>query len=96
MSQNELIALEDKIELINHYDSIAKDANEKAEELKVEIKSFMTRQGLETITTPNFIIRFIDVVSSRFDTKKFKEDFGAESYAAYCKQILSKKFTITQ
>ena len=96
MSQNEIIAIEDKVNLINHYETIAKEASEKAEEIKNSIKELMTANDLETITTPNFIIRFVSILSSRFDTKRFKEDFGADAYAEYCKQVASKKFTITQ
>jgi len=96
MSQNEIIALESKINLIQHYESIAKDANEKAEVLKNEIKTTMTDNALETITTPNYVIRFIDILSTRFDTKRFKQELGEELYNAFTKQVYSKKFTITQ
>lgn len=96
MSTNDLLQIEDKVNLIKHYESIAENASAQAEEIKNSIKELMTERGLETITTPNFIIRFVNVLSSRFDTKRFKMDFGADAYAEYCKQVASKKFTISQ
>lgn len=96
MSTNELLQIEDKVNLIRHYESIAENASAQAEELKNSIKELMTERGLETITTPNFIIRFVTVLSNRFNSAKFKSDFGKDAYAEYCKVVTSKKFTISQ
>lgn len=96
MSEERKYLVEDKIRLINQYEAIVEDAKEKAEAIKDEIKAMMTEECLDSLVTDNFVVRWTDVVSSRFDTKRFKEDFGAESYAAYCKQIVSKKFTISK
>ena len=95
MSQNEIMNLEARIELIQKYEADAKALQEKADDLKNSIKNQMTTMGTEQITTPNFVIRFIDVLSSRFDTKRFKEDMGEDIYSYYTKQIASKKFTIS-
>ena len=96
MSQNEIITIEGKVRMINQYESIAKDAEAKADAIRSEIKDFMTSRDMDTITTPNFVIRWIDVISNRFDTKRFKLTYGDAAYAAFCKQVPSKKFTITQ
>ena len=96
MSIYEITAIEAKVRLINQYEEIASDAKAKADAIKSEIKDLMTEKKVDTIKTPNFVIRFIDVLSSRFDTKRFKETFGEELYKAYTKEVASKKFTITQ
>lgn len=96
MSIYEITAIEAKVRLINQYEEIASDAKAKADSLKDEIKALMTEKKTDTIKTPNFVIRFIDVLSSRFDTKRFKEEIGADVYKEYCKQVASKKFTISQ
>ena len=82
MSIYEIEAIETKVRLINQYDEIMADAKAKADNLKNEIKEMMTEKKVDTIKTPNFVIRFIDVLSSRFDTKRFKEEI--------------KKFTISK
>ena len=42
-----------------------------------------------------FVVRFIDVLTTRFDTKRFKEKFGEEVYNAFTKQVPSKRFSIS-
>ena len=96
MSIYEIEALEAKVRLINQYEAVAGDAKAKADELKNEIKVMMSEKELSTIKTPNFVIRFIDVLSSRFDTKRFKEVMGEDLYKAFTREVASKKFTITQ
>ena len=96
MSIYEIEAIETKVRLINQYDEIMADAKAKADDLKNEIKEMMTEKKVDTIKTPNFVIRFIDVLSSRFDTKRFKEEIGEDVYKEYCKEIASKKFTISK
>lgn len=96
MSIYEIEAIETKVRLINQYDEIMADAKAKADNLKNEIKEMMTEKKVDTIKTPNFVIRFIDVLSSRFDTKRFKEEIGEDVYKEYCKEIASKKFTISK
>ena len=96
MSIYEIEAIETKVRLINQYDEIMADAKAKADDLKNEIKAMMTEKKVDTIKTPNFVIRFIDVLSSRFDTKRFKEEIGEDVYKEYCKEIASKKFTISK
>ena len=96
MSIYEITAIEAKVRLINQYDEIMADAKAKADNLKNEIKEMMTEKKVDTIKTPNFVIRFIDVLSSRFDTKRFKEEIGEDVYKEYCKEIASKKFTISK
>ena len=96
MSIYEITAIEAKVRLINQYEEIASDAKAKADAIKSEIKDLMTEKKVDTIKTPNFVIRFIDVLSSRFDTKRFKEEIGEDVYKEYCKEIASKKFTISK
>ena len=95
MSTNELLNIENRIYLIQEYESQAKNAMEKAEALKASIKDDMSRKGLEEIKTPNFIVKWVDILSSRFDTKRFKEDMGEDIYNFYTKQVPSRRFTIS-
>ena len=96
MSVNEIAVFENKISLMQQYEKEAESFKKKAEEIKESIKQQMSEMGTEEITTPNFVVRFIDVLTNRFDTKKFKEDMGDEVYTYYLKQVSSKRFTISQ
>lgn len=95
MSQKEKFELEKLIGQMQKYEAQAEELKKKAEEIKDSIKKVMTDNALEEITTANFVVRFIDVLSSRFDTKRFKDDMGDDAYAYYCKQISSKRFTVS-
>ncbi len=96
MSVNEIAVLENKITLMQQYETEAESFKAKAEEIKDSIKKQMSDLGTDEITTPNFVVRFIDVLTNRFDTKKFKEELGDEVYTYYLKQVSSKRFTVSQ
>lgn len=57
------------------------------------IKEEMEAREIETLDLGNVIIRFTSVLSSRFDTKAFKQDF-ADIYAMFTKQVASRRFSI--
>lgn len=57
------------------------------------IKDEMDSREIETLDLGNVIIRFTSVLSSRFDTKAFKQDF-ADIYALFTKQVASRRFSI--
>ena len=94
MSQKDIMTIEEKITLIATYEEIIDDAKAKVEALKDSIKQKMTDEDLSEIVTSNHVVRWIDVLSSRFDTKRFKEEMGEDAYNFYTKQVASKKFTI--
>lgn len=57
------------------------------------IKDEMDSREIEILDLGNVIIRFTSVLSSRFDTKAFKQDF-ADIYALFTKQVASRRFSI--
>jgi hypothetical protein len=42
-----------------------------------------------------YIVRWTSVLTTRFDTKTFKEKFGEEVYKAFTKQVSSRRFSIS-
>ena len=91
MSNNEMLR---KVELLNEYEAAIEEMKAEAEELKNDIKAEMDARGTEELQIGQFIVRFTSCVSSRFDTKRFKEKFGADVYKAFCKEIQSRRFSI--
>lgn len=57
------------------------------------IKEEMDSREVETIDLGNVIVRFTSVLSNRFDTKAFKQDF-ADVYAMFTKQVANRRFSI--
>lgn len=57
------------------------------------IKEEMDSREVETLDLGNVIVRFTSVLSNRFDTKAFKQDF-ADVYAMFTKQVASRRFSI--
>ena len=65
-----------------------------ADGLRDDIKSEMTTRGTEELNLGKYIVRWTSVLSTRFDTKRFKEVFGEELYKAYTKEVSSRRFSI--
>ena len=50
--------------------------------------------GVSKMNLGKYIVRWTSVLSTRFDTKRFKEAFGEELYKAYTKEVSSRRFSI--
>ena len=91
MATNEII---NKIEEIKELEELIEEAKAQAEALRDDLKAHMESKGVEEMTAGRYIVRFTSVLSSRFDTKRFKEKFGEDVYKAFQREIASKRFTI--
>lgn len=91
MSKIELLA---KIELLNKYEAMVEEMKAQADTIRNEIKAEMDARALEEMIAGQYIIRYIAVLSNRFDTTAFKKVMP-EIYKAYTKQVSSRRFTIS-
>ena len=91
MSDNAMLK---KIESLIEYEAMIEELKAEAEELRNEIKAEMENRDTEELEIGSHIVRFTSVLSSRFDTKRFKEELGENLYKAYCKEVASRRFTI--
>ncbi len=91
MAKNELLK---KIELLNEYEAMLEELKAEADEIKNEIKAEMEARDVEEMEVDQYIVRFRSVLSTRFDTKRFKETMGEDVYNAFTKQVASKRFSI--
>ena len=91
MANNELLR---KIELLTEYEAAIEEMKAEADELRNAIKAEMEARETEELKIGQYIVRFTSVVSSRFDTKRFKEKFGADVYKAFTKEVKSRRFSI--
>lgn len=87
-------AIENRIKKLKALEDQKKVLEAQISELQEEIKKDMEAEGIEEMQAGIFIIRFTSVLSSRFDTKRFKENYG-ELYEQYVKQVTSRRFAIS-
>lgn len=92
MSKNEMLT---KIEMLNHYEAMAAEFKKQADAIRDDIKAEMLSQNTETLIVDRYIIRWVDVLSQRFDSTSFKR-VCPELYRAYVKQVASRRFSISQ
>ena len=83
-----------KIETFNEVEQMIEELKAEAESIKDSIKEQMTLNDVDEMQVGDYVIRYVDVLSSRFDTKRFKDEMGCDLYKAYTKEISSKRFSI--
>ena len=60
---------------------------------KDEIKEDMDSKGLEEQKVGDYVVRFITVVTNRFDSSRLKKEH-ADLYSRYLKETSSRRFTV--
>lgn len=93
MSQIEIINTLDQLQ---EWEALAAEADAMVETFKDTIKRYMDTQGVEELEAGPYIARFTSVQSSRFDTRRFKNEIGEDVYKAYCKEIISRRFSVSK
>ena len=91
MTNNEMIKA---IEKMNEWENLMNEAKEQMTFYQDQIKEEMTNRDVEEIDLGSSIVRWTSILSSRFDTKNFKEKY-AELYKQYTKEVPSRRFSIS-
>ena len=86
-------AIENRIKKIKDLEAQKKKIEAEISALKDEIKEDMTEKGVDECQTKNFVVRWKKIVSSSFDSKKFKSE-NPDIYSLYLVQGSCKRFTI--
>ena len=90
MSRNEIEA---KVEYLQELEALIDEAKAEAEAVKDQIKAEMLDREVSELQAGRFIIRWTDVLSTKFNTAEFKKHY-AELYKTFTKQVYSKRFSI--
>lgn len=85
--------LENRIRKLQELEEEKKWLEKQIEAVKTEIKVDMDKKGLEEQRAGEHIIRFVTVVTSRFDSKAFKSRHEG-LYKKYMKAAECRRFTI--
>ena len=91
MTKIEMLA---KVELLNKYEAMSAEMKSEADAIRDTIKAEMLAQEAEELIVGQYIVRWNEVLSNRFDTTSFKKVMP-EIYKAYTKQVPSRRFTIS-
>lgn len=86
-------AIENRIRKLKEIEAQQKALEAQADALRAEIKADMESKGVDEIKTPNFIVRWKEIINNRFDSKTFQAENEA-LYKKYLRQSESKRFTI--
>ena len=91
MSDNVMLK---NVESLIEYEAIIEELKAEAEAIRNIIKEEMMARDTEELIIGSHIVRNTSVLTSRFDTQRFKENFGEAVYKAYTKEVASKRFSI--
>ena len=91
MSTKEIIT---KIETLNEWETLLAEAQEEVNAIKDELKQIMLDKNTEELEVGQYIIRWTNVTTNRFDSANFKKQLP-EIYKAFLKQSISKRFSIS-
>ena len=91
MSDNTMLK---NVESLIEYEAIIEELKAEAEAIRNIIKEEMNARDTEELTIGSHIVRFTSVLTTRFDTKTFKEKMGEDVYKAFTKEVASKRFSI--
>ena len=90
MSKNEIIT---KIETIRELEDLIEEAKAEADALRDLIKQQMLAEGTEELEAGQYMVRYQNIVSNRFDSSAFKK-LMPDVYKSFIRQSTSKRFSI--
>lgn len=85
--------LENRIRKMQELEAQQREIAAQIEAIEDELKADLDSRGEQEHSTGNFIIRWKEIISSRFDTKALKAE-DPDLYAAFTRQTVSKRFTV--
>lgn len=91
MSEIEMAA---KIRALKELEALIEEAESEAESIRDELKAQMIEEGVEEKSVDVYKVRYKEVVSSRFDSSKFKSEHS-DLYEQFSKHVKSRRFTIS-
>ena len=88
-----IIAIENRINKLHSLEAQIEALEAEANSIRSEIKGAMDEQGIDELRTKNFVIRWKEIITSRFDSKAFKAAMP-ELYQQFVKATHSRRLTI--
>lgn len=84
-----------KVEALRELEELIEEAKAEVEAIKDELKAHMIAMNTEELNAGRYILRYVSVLSNRFDTTAFKKVMP-DVYKSYTRQTESLRFTISK
>ena len=84
-----------KVETLRELEELIEEAKAEVEAIKDELKAHMIAMNTEELNAGRYILRYVSVLSNRFDSTAFKKVMP-DVYKAYTRQTESRRFTISK
>lgn len=84
-----------KVEALRELEELIEEAKAEVEAIKDELKAYMIAMNTEELNAGRYILRYVSVLSNRFDTTAFKKVMP-DVYKSYTRQTESLRFTINK
>lgn len=84
-----------KVETLRELEELIEEAKAEVEAIKDELKAYMIAMNTEELNAGRYILRYVSVLSNRFDTTAFKKVMP-DVYKSYTRQTESLRFTINK
>lgn len=88
-----IIATENRINKLQKLEAQIKALEAEADAIRNEIKADMEAKGVDELRTKNFVVRWKEIITSRFDSKAFRASMP-ELYHQFEKPSRSRRLTI--
>lgn len=85
--------ISNRIRKLKELENQRAELDKQIEVLKDEIKEDMDNKGLEEQKVGEYVVRFITVVTNRFDSSRLKKEH-ADIYRRYLKETSCRRFTV--
>lgn len=85
--------IDNRVRKLKALEAEQKALEAEAEAIKAELKAELEANEAEEMSTPNFTIRWKEVISNRLDSKALKAAMPTV-YEKFCKSSATKRFTI--
>lgn len=86
--------IENRIHKLQELEAQQKEIEAAADAIRAELKADLEEKGVEELKTKNFIVRWKEIVSNRFDSKALKAALP-DVFSTYSKESSSRRFTVT-
>ena len=88
-----VVAIENRINKLHSLEAQIEALEAEANAIRSEIKAALDEQGVDELLTKNFVVRWKEIITSRFDGKAFKAAMP-ELYQQFVKASRSRRLTI--
>lgn len=82
-----------RVRKLKELEAQQKELEQQIDALKAEIKADMKRKNLQEQKAGDYIVRFTEVLSKKFDIKRFQQEHE-RLYSQYIRQVNTKRFSV--